>query len=53
MHINVDTKLVASNAYVSKKKRLVETIDRLYHRGARGPQQKILSRPSTRYSTTS
>lgn len=53
MHINVDTKPVTPNTYDSKKKRLVETIDRLYHRGARGPQQKILSRPSTRYSTTS
>ena len=44
MHINVDTKPVTSNTYDSKKKRLVETIDRLYHRDARGPLQKMLAR---------
>ena len=47
MYINVDAKQVASNACASKNKRLVETIDRLYHRGAPCRQQVILSRPST------
>ena len=44
MHINVDTRPVTPNAYDSKKKRLVETIDRLHHRNARGPLQKMLAR---------
>ena len=47
MHINVDSKPVASNACDSKKHARVETIDRLYQRCARGPQQKILSWPSS------
>ncbi len=44
MHINVDTRPVTPNTYDSKKKRLVETIDRLHHRNARGPLQKMLAR---------
>ena len=44
MHINVDTKPVTSNTYDSKKKRLVETIDRLYHRDARASLQKMMGR---------
>ena len=44
MQINVETKPVASAAYQTKKKRLVETIDRLYHRDARVPLQKMISR---------
>lgn len=44
MHINVDTKPVTPNTYDSKKKRLIETIDRLYHRDARGSLQKMMAR---------
>ena len=44
MHINVDNKPITPNTYDSKKKRLIETIDRLYHRDARGPLQKMLAR---------
>jgi magnesium transporter len=44
MQINVETKPVASIAYNSRKKRLVETIERLYHRDAKAPLQKMISR---------
>jgi hypothetical protein len=44
MQINVETKPVASAAYNTRKKRLVETIDRLYHRGAKVPLQKVIAR---------
>ena len=41
MQINVETKPVASAAYNTRKKRLVETIDRLYHRNAKASLQKV------------
>lgn len=44
MQINVETKPVASAAYNTRKKRLVETIDRLYHRNAKASLQKVISR---------
>ena len=44
MHIHVDTKPVTPNTYDTKKKRLIETIDRLYHRDARSSLQKMLGR---------
>ncbi|HNB66933.1 magnesium transporter, partial [Accumulibacter sp.] len=44
MQINVETKPVASAAYNTKKKRLIETIDRLYHRDAKASLQKVISR---------
>ncbi|HRF11743.1 MAG: magnesium transporter [Candidatus Accumulibacter phosphatis] len=44
MHINVETKPATLNTYDSRKKRLVETIDRLYHRDARGSLQKMIAR---------
>jgi len=44
MQINVETKPVASAAYNMKKKRLIETIERLYHRNAKVPLQKMISR---------
>ena len=44
MQINVETKPVASAAYNVKKKRLIETIERLYHRSAKVPLQKMISR---------
>jgi magnesium transporter len=44
MQINVETKPVGSAAYDVRKKRLVETIDRLYLRDARAPLQKMISR---------
>ena len=44
MQINVETKPVASAAYNNKKKRLIETIDRLYHRDAKASLQKVISR---------
>ena len=44
MQINVETQPVASIAYNTKKKRLVETIERLYHRDAKAPLQKMISR---------
>jgi magnesium transporter len=44
MHIDVDTKPVTPNTYDTKKKRLIETIDRLYHRDARSSLQKMLGR---------
>ncbi|MEF8729292.1 MAG: magnesium transporter [Accumulibacter sp.] len=44
MQINVETKPVGSAAYDARKKRLVETIDRLYLREAKAPLQKMISR---------
>ena len=44
MQINVETKPVASVAYNTRKKRLVETIERLYHRDAKASLQKVISR---------
>ena len=44
MHINVDTEPVTASTYDARKKRLVETIDRLYHRDARGSLQKMMAR---------
>lgn len=44
MQINVETKPAGSAAYDARKKRLVETIDRLYLRDARAPLQKMISR---------
>lgn len=44
MQINVETKPVASVAYNTRKKRLVETIERLYHREAKASLQKVISR---------
>jgi magnesium transporter len=44
MQINVETKPLASATYDMRKKRLVETIDRLYLRDARAPLQKMISR---------
>jgi magnesium transporter len=44
MQINVETKPPASAAYDTRKKRLVETIDRLYLRDAKGSLQKMISR---------
>lgn len=44
MHINVDTQPLTANTYDARKKRLVETIDRLYHRDARGSLQKMMAR---------
>jgi magnesium transporter len=44
MQINVETKPPASAAYDLKKKRLVETIDRLYLRDAKASLQKMISR---------
>jgi magnesium transporter len=44
MHINVESKPVASVSYDAKKKRLVDTIERLHHRGAKPALQKVMSR---------
>jgi magnesium transporter len=44
MQINIDAKPPASAAYDLKKKRLVETIDRLYLRDAKGSLQKMIAR---------
>ena len=44
MQINVESKPAAPAAYDARKKRLVQTIDRLYHRDARAPLQKMLAR---------
>jgi magnesium transporter len=44
MQINVEAKPPASAAYDTRKKRLVETIDRLYLRDAKGSLQKMISR---------
>ncbi|WP_313953705.1 magnesium transporter [Accumulibacter sp.] len=44
MQINIENKATASAAYDTKKKRLVETIDRLYVRDARASLQKMLSK---------
>lgn len=44
MHINVETKPIASGAYDARKKRLVETIERLHHRGAKVPLQKVIAK---------
>jgi len=44
MHINIETKPVASVSYDAKKKRLVDTIERLHHRGAKPSLQKVMSR---------
>ncbi|HPT50221.1 MAG TPA: magnesium transporter [Accumulibacter sp.] len=44
MQINVETKPVATSGYDARKKRLVETIDRLYHRDAKAPLQKMIAR---------
>ncbi|MCP5249636.1 MAG: magnesium transporter [Candidatus Accumulibacter sp.] len=44
MQINIESKPAASATYDRKKKRLVETIDRLYARNARASLQKMLSK---------
>lgn len=44
MQINVETKPVTNFGYDARKKRLVDTIDRLYHREAKAPLQKLISR---------
>ncbi|WP_291990313.1 magnesium transporter [Candidatus Accumulibacter sp. ACC007] len=44
MQINIESRPAASAAYETKKKRLVETIDRLYVRDARASLQKMLSK---------
>lgn len=44
MEINVATKPVAAAAYNTNKKRLIETIERLHHRNAKAPLQKVISR---------
>ncbi|HCZ15874.1 MAG TPA: magnesium transporter [Accumulibacter sp.] len=44
MQINIESKPAASAAYDNRKKRLVETIDRLYVRDARASLQKMLAR---------
>ena len=44
MHINVETRPVSSTTYDSRKKRVIETIDRLYHREARASMQKVIAR---------
>ncbi|HRI92216.1 MAG: magnesium transporter [Candidatus Accumulibacter regalis] len=44
MQINIESRPAASAAYDTKKKRLVETIDRLYVRDARASLQKMLSK---------
>ena len=44
MQINVETKPVTNSGYDARKKRLVDTIDRLYHRDAKASLQKLIAR---------
>ncbi|MCB1966595.1 MAG: magnesium transporter, partial [Candidatus Accumulibacter sp.] len=44
MQLSIENKPTAAAAYDTKKKRLVETIDRLYVRDARASLQKMLAK---------